>query len=98
LSSTVTFESSAITVPSVNSTNGLISTRVASVSARTAYALVTRSEAPSRASTGRCPVNRRAWYERRPRTGWRCTRRIASGLVRATSSISMPPSFDTIAR
>ena len=56
------------------------------------------SAAPSRASSGNVPVSSRTWYIRKPSIGSTCTRRIASGRVRASSSMSTPPSAVIIAR
>ena len=53
---------------------------------------------PRAPRAGSVPVSSRTWYMRRPSIGSMCTRRIASGRVRASSSMSTPPSAVIIAR
>ena len=94
LSSSVTLPSSASTRPSGVSTIGFTSTRVASSSANMAHSRSASTAACSAASAGMRPAltisSALAWST--PVSGETGTRAIASGLVCAISSISMPPS------
>ncbi len=92
------FPSSAITLPSVVTTSGLISTR--SVSRATAASANASRKATAfenaSPSSPRPYAMERAWKPRRPNAGSISSIRILSGVVSATTSISVPPSVDAI--
>ncbi len=98
LSSKVILQSSASTRLSAVTTSGLISTSDASSATKASYSLRRKGTA-FLATSPRRPrayARLRAWYGANPTAGSTCSSRMASGVLAATSSISMPPAAEAI--
>ena len=89
-----------MTSPLPVSTSGLTSTSVASSSVNTAHIRSASAAAPARASSGSRPAAMisAALAASTPASGLTGIRASACGLVRATSSISTPPSTEHMDR